>query len=157
MSGAKKILVAICFSDYCTDTFAFAAGLARDLDAELVAANVINERDVEAVGRIETMGYDLHPGEYVEQMKRERLQLLRQMIEANSLGDRCRPRVEVGHPVEWLLQMVDELDIDLVVMGAKGRTNLPHLLVGSVAEKMFRHCPVTVVSYRRRQHQRRPT
>jgi nucleotide-binding universal stress UspA family protein len=35
-------------------------------------------------------------------------------------------------------------------MGAKGRSNVEHLLVGSVADKMFRHSPVTVASYRKR-------
>jgi nucleotide-binding universal stress UspA family protein len=56
----------------------------------------------------------------------------------------------VGHPFEELLKITKEEKVDMVVMGAKGRSNIEHLLVGSVADKMFRHSPVTVASYRRR-------
>ena len=38
--------------------------------------------------------------------------------------------------------------IDMIVMGVKGRTDLQHAFVGSVADKIFRRSPVTVISYR---------
>ena len=39
------------------------------------------------------------------------------------------------------------LGIDLLVITTHGRTGLPHMLMGSVAEKIVRHasCPVLVV------------
>ena len=37
-------------------------------------------------------------------------------------------------------------------MGVKGRTDLQHAFVGSVADKIFRHSPVTVISYRDEKH-----
>jgi nucleotide-binding universal stress UspA family protein len=53
---------------------------------------------------------------------------------------------------------------DVIVMSTLGRTGLPHLLIGSVAEKVVRHSPVPVLtihgaSPRRRKeptHARRP-
>ena len=62
--------------------------------------------------------------------------------------DRVKAVFHVGHPLEMLLKTIEEENIDMVVMGPKGRTDLRHVLVGSVAEKMFRHCPVPLVSYR---------
>ncbi len=54
----------------------------------------------------------------------------------------------MGNPIDELLKLVLEESIDVVVMGPKGRTDLEHVLVGSVAEKIFRRSPATVISYR---------
>ena len=54
----------------------------------------------------------------------------------------------VGNPWDELLKLIVAEEIDVVVMGPKGRTDLEHVLVGSVAEKVFRRSPATVISYR---------
>ena len=55
---------------------------------------------------------------------------------------------KVGNPIDELLKLIVKERIDMVVMGIKGRTDLEHVLVGSVADKLFRRSPVPVVSYR---------
>jgi len=151
MPEVNKILVAICFSDYCPGTFAYATRLATQLQAELVVANVINIKDVQAIGRIESMGYSISAEDYVKGVKEERQAELDKMIAASGFPkEKIKTIFKVGHPFEELLKMTKEEQVDMVVMGAKGRSNVEHLLVGSVAEKMFRHSPVTVASYRRR-------
>ncbi len=44
-----------------------------------------------------------------------------------------------------ILNWREKLDARLVVMGSRGLTGLPHLLVGSVAEKVARFCEVPVI------------
>ena len=53
-----------------------------------------------------------------------------------------------GTPHRRTLDYVDEHDVDLVVMGTRGRTGLEHALVGSVAERVVRLSPVPVLTVR---------
>lgn len=49
---------------------------------------------------------------------------------------------------EWLqiIEAITEHHIDLVVMGTRGRRGLPHLFMGSVAERVVRMSPVPVMT-----------
>ena len=151
MPEVNKILAAICFSDYCDDTFIYATRLAEQLQAELVVANVINIKDVQAVGKIESMGYSVSSGDYVKGVEEERrMELARMIAKSGFPKDKIKSIFKVGHPFQELIKVVEEEEIDLVVMGSKGRSDLSHLLMGSVAEKMSRHSPVSVVIYRKK-------
>ena len=155
MPEVKKILVAICFSEYCAHTFDYATRLALQLQADLTVCNVINIRDVQAVGKIESMGYAVSAEDYVKGVKEERQAQLEQMVANCGLPrDKIRSFFKVGHPFEELIKLVKNEEIDLVVMGRKGLSDHPHLLAGSVAEKMFRHSPVSVIFHRNRGSQK---
>ncbi|MDS0296410.1 universal stress protein [Halogeometricum luteum] len=55
--------------------------------------------------------------------------------------------VESGRPGRVVLAYVDDHDVDHVVMGSHGRSGVPRLVLGSVAERVMREStvPVTVV------------
>ena len=52
--------------------------------------------------------------------------------------------IVTGEVSSRILQIAEDGDFDLIVMGTRGRTGLGHLLVGSTAEWTLRHahCPV---------------
>jgi nucleotide-binding universal stress UspA family protein len=66
---------------------------------------------------------------------------------AELAGLRTAVIVEPGDPVEELNRTVCEQNIDLVVLSTHGRTGWKHLVMGSVAEELFRNltCPVLTV------------
>ena len=65
------------------------------------------------------------------------------------LAKRVTRTTAVGKPVEAILNYVTSKRIDLVVMGTHGRGPVQHVLLGSVAERIVRHCPVPVLTVHR--------
>ena len=149
MDTINKILVAVGFTDYTEELLNYAVRIAESLGAELIVANIINVRDVEAVGAVAAMGYEVDGEHYVSGVKEERRRALEQMLKKISFpAEKVRSVFKVGHPVEELLKIAVKQNVDLIVMGIKGRSDLEHMLVGSVAEKVFRRSPIHILSYR---------
>jgi len=149
MDATNKIMVAVAFTGYSAELLGYAAGIADSIGAEMIVVNIINSRDVEAVGTIAAMGYELDSKRYVSGIEEERRLALEQMLEKISFpAERIRSVFKVGHPVEELLRIAVKENVNLIVMGIKGRSDLEHMLVGSVAEKVFRRSPIPILSYR---------
>ncbi len=53
-----------------------------------------------------------------------------------------------GDPATEIIRFVQRGAFDLVVMGTHGRTGLRRLVIGSVAEKVIRHAPCSVLVVR---------
>ena len=95
------------------------------------------------------VGYEVDGEHYVESIRNERKALLEGYVSKTSFpAERLKVRLPVGNPLEELLKTIVREDVQMVVMGVKERSDLEHIFVGSVAEKIFRRSPVTVVSYR---------
>jgi nucleotide-binding universal stress UspA family protein len=149
MDDIKKIMAAVGFSEYAEGIFEYADQLASKLGAQLIVATIINSRDVEAVGTIAKMGYDLDSEKYIEELKAQRQSEFDAVTRNARLSrDSIELVMAVGNPIDELLKIILDKNVDLVVMGVKGRTDLEHIFIGSVAEKLFRRAPVTVLSYR---------
>lgn len=149
MDPIKKIMVAVGFAEYSQGLLAYAARIAEALKAELIIVNIINVRDVEAIGSIAAMGYEVDSEHYVSGIKEERRQALSEILATVSFpADKMRAVFQIGHPIDELLKIAMHEKVDLLVMGIKGRSDLEHVLVGSVAEKIFRRSPVPILSYR---------
>lgn len=149
MGAIKKILVAMASTEYCRGIFDYATTLAEALDADILVASIVNSRDINAVRQIADMGYAIDGENYVASVKAAREEEIDAILRRSAFPrERIRIVMTVGNPVDELLRLVMSESVDMVVMGTKGRTDIEHILVGSVAEKMFRKSPVTIVSYR---------
>lgn len=149
MHTINKIMVAIDFSDYSLAAAEYAAKLAKDVDATLLFTNVYNKRDVDMMNMVATRVPEFSVKKYVEEYveeRRERLQALgKKLIQDNLMVE---THVRIGVPYDALLQEIEEKKPDLLIMGAKGRTNLVDMIIGSCAQKMFRHSPIPLLSIR---------
>jgi nucleotide-binding universal stress UspA family protein len=63
-------------------------------------------------------------------------------------GPKLETRLDDGPPARRILEVAAETGADLVVLGTHGRTGLPRLLLGSVADRLVRQADVPVVTVR---------
>jgi len=144
----QNILLATDFSGSANLAVAYAAGMARSFGAKLYAMHV--QEPVNYALPLETW---------------QGLELTRQ-LEVDLLFEAVRrecaeitPHVLLGEGVVWraVEDAVTKHEIDLVVVGTRGRTGIGKALLGSVAEEIIRHasCPVLTVGPRVCQVQRR--
>ncbi|MFC1580437.1 universal stress protein [Thermodesulfobacteriota bacterium] len=151
MHEIKKILAAVDLSHFSQETLETAADIARGVGAELIIANVINKRDVEEFKAIAVDISNIAVAEFIQHRKDDRYREIQELISELSCNHvHIRKIVSTGVPFKELIAMAKEEKVDLVVMGAKGHTNLAEVLFGSTADKMFKHCPVPLLSIRNR-------
>ena len=149
MKKIVKIMAAIDFSRYSKEVLEYAGAIAENMKTDMVIVNVINNRDIEAMQRAAQMTKGFSVERWVQAQKEERLELLQRLIEETSCGHLpIKIIFRTGVPFKELMKGVDEEGPQLLVMGPKGRTDLPEVRVGSTAEKAFRRCPVPVLTVR---------
>ncbi len=155
MSRIKKIMVAVDFSVYSVKMAKYARGIAEDLKAQLVFVNVINKRDINAIKQAFVYhSENLSVDDYISKLKSEKSEKMQNLIQKASCANIThRVVIRTGIPFIELIIAAEEEHVDMVIMGAKGRSDLAGILFGSTAEKMFRRCPVPLLSVRERDHQ----
>jgi len=150
MKQIEKIMVPLAFSPYSQGIVDYAVMLARALDAkQLLFVSVVNQRDVDAVETITSFGYEVDGAHYVHENEKTRVAALDEMLkEIDFPEERMKLIITVGKPADKLLKHAVKEEVDMIVMGVKAKSEIVHAFTGSVAEKLFRRSPITIVSYR---------
>ncbi|MBM3779019.1 MAG: universal stress protein [Acidimicrobiia bacterium] len=135
-----RMLVAVDFSRCSTHALTWAASFARDVEARVKVAHVV-EPFPDYVGAIGT-GLDLGRE---QEAAREQLHALVQKAVAGPL--QVSEAVTVGHPAREILAMAQEERVELIVTGVHGRNAADLLFFGSTTNRILREsrCPVLTV------------
>jgi len=125
-------------SDASRATFAHAVAMARAFDARLHALYVVNTTyaGVGAAGSININSLQASGEEILAEFE---TQIADEGLEAVT-------EITEGDPYSKILEYSD--DVDLIVMGTRGRSGLDKYLLGSVTEKVVRTADVPVCTVR---------
>lgn len=141
----SRILVATDFSPSANRALRYADILADMFRAELHVLHVV----VDPLPMPSPEGAWIRPEDSVQRLVDQGKKELATNILSAGLHYGSEPirAIEVGFPVEQILQYAEDNKIDLVVVGTQGHRGLSRLLLGSVAEKIVRmaKCPVLTV------------
>jgi nucleotide-binding universal stress UspA family protein len=75
------------------------------------------------------------------------LEMMLDNVSAKADDVPCEKRMLRGDPWKAIVELAQNQNVSLIVMGTHGRTGLMRLLMGSVAEAVVRHatCPVLAI------------
>lgn len=139
-----KILVAVDGSEASMDAADYAIEIARKYDSELIALYVI-------LSDITLFGPNLPPHIIeIRQQAQQHLDRIKQKLSDHAYDDKIHMGTEIissTTTVGGIVNFAERENVDLIVIGTKGRSGFKKLLLGSVASGVvtYAHCPVIVV------------
>jgi nucleotide-binding universal stress UspA family protein len=143
----RKILCPVDFSEPSERALAQAVALARLNGAELILLTVVQPVPTSIPGE-GTLLNELRPMPFImTELAQEHLDKLRDKY-CGEISGRTAVEVAAGVPFVEIVRAARDAEADLIVMGSHGRTGLEHLLIGSVAERVVRKAPCSVLVVR---------
>ncbi len=137
----RRIVCAVDFSGPSRRALTNAIHLARQLDADLTILHVLDSALSPFANTPSPAAADLA----LEQQKHQ-AEFDDFLAGFHIEGIRVTPCLHAGSPSLEILKRVREARADLLVLGSVGRTGLPRILMGSVAEKVLRELPCSVIT-----------
>jgi nucleotide-binding universal stress UspA family protein len=139
----QRILFPTDFSDYNNSALEYASVLAADADALLYIVHVDELHELNAA--MGEAGYLMAAA--VSQEGRPEVRERLENVLPTTNGIAFAHHYLTGSPVTEIIELAEAEHIDLIVMASHGRTGLPRLLMGSIAEGLMRKapCPVLIV------------
>lgn len=135
-----RILLVPTDLDATSSALPVALALARELRAEVVLAHVY---------RVPHYAYPSGDLVYIPRLQEEFVQATRRSLEELSTrAGGLRTVLREGEPATRILELIDELQPWMVVMGTHGRRGLARLMLGSITERVVRRSPCPVLTVR---------
>jgi universal stress protein A len=146
----QKILLPTDFSDYSAAATKYACELATRFDADL---HLLHTLEVHLASTPDfAMGIDLP--RYITESRDAAEKALAGVLDPKwAAGRTVIQAVIEGSPKAEIIKYARKQNIDLIVLSTHGRTGLPHIIMGSVAETVVRTAPCPVLTVRPEGHQ----
>ncbi len=140
----KNILVGVDGSKPSVQACHYAMDLATQTSAQLTFLFVIETPQVIPVGPLS--GYVTTAPARSEEEVRKAEAIVEQVAKERP-GLKITTRVELGDPVDTICDVAKNMNVDLVIVGARGHNAAQRFLLGSVSDRVVHHasCPVLVV------------
>jgi nucleotide-binding universal stress UspA family protein len=135
----KNILYATDFSGHSNEALPYALSIARRYGSKVFAVHVVSLSPFPSSSP--TIALQAVAAQAVREAK-EAMAKLGPQLEAI----RHKVLIRKGAVLKELSRIVDEERIDLIVVGTHGRTGISKVLMGSVAEEIFRQAPCPVLT-----------
>jgi universal stress protein A len=146
----QKILLPTDFSNYSAAATKYACELATKFDAELHLLHTLETHISSTPG----FGMGLPLPNYISETRAAAEKSLDEVLDPKWAAGRTVIRAVVeGSPKLEIIQYARKQNIDLIVLATHGRTGLPHIIMGSVAETVVRSAPCPVLTVRPEGHQ----
>jgi nucleotide-binding universal stress UspA family protein len=140
----QHFLVPIDFSEYADHALAYAIRLAGTLDARLTLLHIVQPLPMAGVDMDVVL-----PETYLQEMEAEVQRSMGAALARVTAAGLTREGVVLyGVPFQEIVDTARTRQVDLIIMGTHGRTGLLHVLLGSVAEKVVRLAPCSVLVVR---------
>jgi len=139
------ILVPIDFSTYADRALAYAVRLATTLRGRLTLLHVIHSTPLDVPGMETEPTYHTYLQELEETVSQTLQGARKQLRDTGIPGDIA---IVHGVPYHEIIETATAKNVDLIVMGSHGRTGIAHVLLGSVAERVVRLAPCSVLVVR---------
>ncbi|MDH3212162.1 MAG: universal stress protein [Myxococcales bacterium] len=142
MTPVRTLLVATDFSDCSAAALAAAAALAKTFGAEVHLLHAF-ELPVPRV-----MAYEVPVSHlYIQQARDAAAARLREEADrVAAAGVPVHTHLEEVPAATSIVRVAAEMGCDWIVVGTRGRTGLQHILLGSVAERVVRLAPCSVLT-----------
>ena len=135
------------FYPHSEEAVKFAASMAELMGTPLLILHVVHDP-------VDVPGFYTHEEKKERRLQRmedvamEMLEEFLQTVRANHSDVAATGKLETklvrGIPAPRILEAAEQVKASMIVMGSRGRTGLPHLLLGSKAERIAQMAPMPV-------------
>ena len=156
MESIIRIVIAVDFSRYSSETLEFGGVIAEKTLSEIIVLNVISRQLVRSM---EEVFNEQHPGQFslkkflndeTGRRTRRMQELIREVVPESVPS---RVVIRWGIPFEEIIKVCDNEKADLLVMAPHGESDSHRVRMGTTMEKCFRHSRTSLLRLALRQGQ----